>query len=390
VAGPEANPGATTATAFKFLAIGLGPGAGAWWLVSVLAVTGLLAGAAFVLYRARHRGGWLLLVFLLAGLLLAGEIGHSRAPALSYFGLPDRYALIAAPLLCCAYLAYERYGGCTARRWGPRLLCAAALVVLPLNIVFGLQFRDWYQKLVDPFAAAIKAGTPAGQLTDYLSIGPPYWGTALADLHNAHVGVFSQLNLGTGPPPSPGTRVDGLDSGGQAWSTLGARSSVGSLEQQGGQTVLRWDYQADAGTVPVLGRWFSPAQNWEGSGAIAITLGGEPTGKLVYVRVAMSAGAGGMEYWESHFSDVSPATRAIPGGRILVIPWGGFLHVDSSGGIDLKGPIPLGHVVAIAFGVQGQGQGSLTVERVALEPGSSQWGWPWHPALTRHSLPPWR
>jgi hypothetical protein len=390
VAGPEGTAGATIETAFKFLALGLGTGAGAWWFASALAVTGLLAGAAFVLYRARRRGAWVLLIFLAAGLILAGEVGHSRAPALSYFGLPDRYALIAAPILCCGYLAYERYGGWTARRWGPRLLCAAALVALPLSTVFGLQFRDWYHNLVDPFAAAVKAGTPPGQLTYYLSVGPPDWGTSLVDLHQAGVGVFRQLNLGGAPPPAPGRRVDGLDTGGSGWSTVGGPTSAGTLEQQGGQTVLRWDYRAEAGSIAVLGRGFSPAQNWQDSGAVAITLGGEPTGKLVYVRVAMPAGAHGVQYWESHFADVSTGTAAVPGGRTLVIPWSGFLPVDSQGNLDLRAPIPLSHVVAIVFGVRGQGQGSLTIERVALEPGSSDWGWPWHPALTRHSLPPWR
>jgi hypothetical protein len=171
---------------------------------------------------------------------------------------------------------------------------------------------------------------------------------------------------------------------------VGGPTSAGTLEQQGGQTVLRWDYRAEAGSISVLGRGFSPAQNWQASGAVAITIGGEPTGKLVYVRVAMPAGAHGVQYWESHFADVSTGSAAVPGGRTLVIPWSGFLPVDSQGNLDLRAPIPLSHVVAIVFGVQGQGQGSLTIERVALEPGSSDWGWPWHPALTRHSLPPWR
>jgi hypothetical protein len=388
-AGTGVRPGAALETAFKFLALGLGPGTGAWWFASVLAVAGLLAGAGLVLYRARRRGAWLLLVFFLAGLILAGEIGRSRAQGIPYFGLPDRYALIAAPLLCCAYLAYERYGGKTGRRLGPRLLFGAAVAVLPLNIVFGLQYRDWYQGLADPFIAALKAGKPVGQLANYLAIGPPDWYASMIYLHQANVGLFRQLDVGAGSPPPPGRRVDGLDTGGQGWSSLGGGASVGALRHENGQTVLHWDYQAEPGKVPVLGRSFSPAQDWTASGAIAITLGGEPTGQMVYVRVAMSVGADGVQYWQNHFTDV-PGTTAIPGGRIVVIPWSGFLHVDPSDHIDLKGPILLGHVVAIVFGVPGQGQGSMTIERVALEPGSSQWGWPWHPAATRHSLPPWR
>lgn len=136
---PSPNLHTTALTTLMFLALGLGTGAGAWWFGSVLADTALLALAALVLYRARRQGGWLLLVFLLAGLVLAGEVGQGHAGYLTWWGLPDRYSLTALPLACCAYLAYERYGGRLSRRLGPGFLCAAVVTILPMDVVFGLQ-----------------------------------------------------------------------------------------------------------------------------------------------------------------------------------------------------------------------------------------------------------
>src|SRR5213079_2887149 len=114
------------------------------------------------------------------------------------------------PALCCAYLAYDRYAGPTWRHLGPRVAFAAVVVVLPLNVVLGLQFRDWYHQLVDPFANDVKAGVPFSQLLDYGSIGDaPEWGAGMVELHHARVGIFSQLRLDD-PAPPPGQRIDGL------------------------------------------------------------------------------------------------------------------------------------------------------------------------------------
>jgi hypothetical protein len=370
-----------------FVATGLGTGAGAWWLLSVLAVTGFLASAVLVLYRARHRGGWLLLVFLLGGLILAGEVGQSRGGYLPYFGLPDRYAVIAAPVLCCAYLAYERYGGGMARRLGPALLCAAAVVVLPLDVVFGLQFRDWYHAEVDPFVHAVATGVPPAELGRYRATyeGQEIW-AGMSDLQQAHVGVFSQLREDDNIPPPPGRRFDGLDTGGSGWSTAGGPGSAGTLERQSGQLVLRWDYGAAVGAAPTLVRWFPAPEDFSGADALTISFEGQGTGHVVYLRLVMASGARGLDYWETSFADSKAGTRT------LVLPLATFSHISPNGQFDYQTSLThhmLQSVVATVFGITDPGRGSLVIQRLSVGagyPGLIPPGWP---EVYRHSLPPW-
>jgi hypothetical protein len=292
--------------------------------------------------------------------------------------MPDRYALIAVPVLCCAYLAYDRYGSRSWRRLGPGLLCGGVIALLPLNVAFGFQFRDWYHARVDPFANDVAAGVPVSQLTYF----DP---TTLVYLHQARLGVFTHLQehglIG------PGQEIDGFDVGGGGWYTLGGASSTGVLEASGtsgAQKVLRWDYNAADGTVPVLGRAFPAPQDWRGAGAIAFTVVGQATGRTVDVRLATSSRSGGVDRYDSSFVDDQVGTRTV------AIPWDGFAHATSDGHFDPQGPVPLQHVVAVAFGVVGPAQGRLVIQRVALEPGHPALSWPSWSASTRRSLPPWR
>jgi hypothetical protein len=383
---PSPSPLTSIKAGLMFLATGLGTGAGAWWLVSVLVVIGLLAGAAFVLYRARHRGGWLLLVFLLAGLLLAGEIGQSRAGYLPYFGLPDRYAVIAAPLLCCAYIAYERYGARTWRRLGPGLLCAAVVAALPLDVVYGLQFREWYHAEVDPFVHGVAAGVPRTELGWYRATyeGQEMW-KGMSDLHQARIGIFSQLRVDDNVPPPPGRRIDGLDASGPGWSAAGGPVSTGTLEQRGGQPVLRWDYGAAVGTVPMLVRWFPAPESWSGDGSLAISFEGQGSGRVVYLRLVVASGAQGLDYWESSFVDSQA------GSRTIVLPWNVFNHVGPRGQIDYQTPLTahLQRVVGIVFGITEPGRGSLMIQRMSVGVGYPELTPPGWPEVYRHSLPPW-
>ena len=52
---PSPSLWATLETGAKFLALAVGPAAGAWWFVSALAVISTLVGAGLVLFRARER-----------------------------------------------------------------------------------------------------------------------------------------------------------------------------------------------------------------------------------------------------------------------------------------------------------------------------------------------
>ncbi|HEY2215695.1 MAG TPA: CIA30 family protein, partial [Acidimicrobiales bacterium] len=330
----------------------------------------LLIGAGFAAYRAKAEWTWPLLAFLAAGLALAVEVGHGRAGLVAYYGLPDRYALIAVPVLCCAYLVYDRYGGPTWRRLGPGLLCAAMAALLPLNVIYGFQFRDWYHRLVDGFANDITAGVPVDALAYYGSIDADRssMATSLRYLRQAHIGVFGQLREVA--VPGLGREIDGLDAGGGGWYTLGGGSSVGVLEGSAASRVLRWDYDVIGAMPTVLGRSFLTPQDWSRTGAIALTVVGQASGRTVDVRLATSTGSVGVDRYDSTFTD----DRA--GSRTVVIPWDGFQHVNSRGHFDLLGPMPLEHVAAVAFGVAGPGRGALVIQRVALEPGHGQRGWP--------------
>jgi hypothetical protein len=375
---PSPSLWATLETGAKFIALAVGPAAGAWWFVSALAVISALVGAGLILYRSRSAGTWPLLAFLLGGLVIAIEIGNDRAGNLPQWGMLDYYPLAALPALCCAYIAYDRFGGVTWRRLGPRIICAGVVALLPLNIHLGFQYRDWYHGFVDPFASEIKAGVPVDELNYHGATGA--WKAGLLDLHDAGIGVFSRIQEHGVIPP--GRRVDDLDNGGQGWSTLGGISSVGTLEGSGSNTVLRWDYDSN-GTVPVLGRSFPAPEDWRGTGAIAFTFTGDDSRRTVDIRVVTASVSGGVDRHDATFDDDQV------GARVIAIPWDAFRHVNRKGELDGGGPISLGHVVGMAFGVSGAGRGNLVIQQVALEPGQ-QWGWPWSSAVGRRSLPPWR
>jgi len=206
------------------------------------------------------------------------------------------------------------------------------------------------------------------------------WKAALIDLRQARIGVFSRVqDHGVIPP---GRRVDGLENGAQGWSTIGGVSSVGVLQGSGAQRVLHWGYDNN-GTVPVLGRSFPTTEDWRGTGAIALTLTGEGSGRTVGIRLATASSSGGVDRHDATFDDNQVGTR------VIAIPWDAFEHVNARGELDGGGPISLGHVVAMAFGVGGAGHGNLVMQQITLEPGQ-QWGWPRGSAVDRRSLPPWR
>jgi hypothetical protein len=382
--GPLPTPGvwATIETGAKSLALSVGPAAGEWWFASSLAVIAILAGAGVVLFRARRAERWLLLAFLAGGFALAVEVGYSRAEHIPVWGIPDRYALIAAPVLCCAYIAYDRYGAPIWRRLGPGLICGAVMVLLPLNVILGLQYRNWYQQLVDPYADEIKAGVPLSQLAYYGQVsGYVHDVPDILALHRARVGVFADLQVHGVTPPAP--RIDGLDSAGQGWSTIGGPSSMALVEGSGSQEVLRWNYDVQGTSIPVLGRSFTSPQDWRGAGALSLTVVGQASGRTVDVRVVTASQSGTIDRWDATFGDDVAASRTV------VLPLDNFAHVNSHGAYDLLGPLPRERVVAVILGVAGDGRGTLAIQRVGLEPADRTLVFRSWPETTRHSLPPW-
>lgn len=370
-------------TSVKVLALSFGPAAGAWWFAAGLVTLTVFGVAAVLLLRAR---AWSLLAFLGAAVVLAALIGHGRASLLASYGLPDRYALIVVPGLCCAYLAFEhgRPGG--RARYGQAFLCAVLLALYPLNAVFGLQFRDWYHQRVDAFAGDVAAGVPLEELTYYRPIAADIdeMRLGLWILHKRAVGVFGRLNE-TGPGIAPVRPIDGFDTPGApapGWVTVGDTSTA-TLEGPDGEQRVSWAYEVTE-TWAAIGRSFDQPQDWRGMGAIAFDITSEATGKLIRVRLGLAGPDGLVDRYDSAFLDDKA------GGRSIVIPWNGFGHVSAAGVYDLQGPLPIDRIVSVSFIATEPGRGALGFDRISLVPGHPQIGWPFHPSAARRSLPPWR
>jgi hypothetical protein len=111
---------------------------------------------------------------------------------------------------------------------------------------------------------------------------------------------------------------------------------------------------------------------------------GQASGRTVDIRLATASGSAGIDRYDSTFVDDQIGTRTV------AIPWDGFAHVSRDGHFDPQGPVPLQHVVSLTFGVMGPPQGSLVIQRIALDPGHRPLSWPSWSASDRRSLPPWR
>jgi len=380
------SPGVMTdlLTSGKFLALGLGPAAGGWWLCSVLAVSAALASAAWLLWRARGRGGLALLAFLGAGVVLAVSLGRGRAGAVPFFGLPDRYVLVAIPVVCAIYIVWEGFGSRRVRRFGPAVLCGAMLALLPLNTVYGAQWKDWYQDRVDTFGNDVATGVPLAELIRYRPLGwdPEEMWLGMQYLRVREVGVFKRLRLV--PPPVRAWAIDGFASGGAGWETLQGRESRARLVTRDGGREMRWEYNATARAPAVLGRRFDTPANWRGSGALAFTVTGQATQRRVRVRITLQTPKGEIERFDTWFIDSTSRTKTV------VMPWNGFGRANARGVfVDvLKGPLPLTGIRSVSFLIGDRGPGVLRIKRLALTPGHPQLGWPLHAATQRRSLPP--
>ncbi|MDQ4142416.1 MAG: hypothetical protein M3198_01520 [Actinomycetota bacterium] len=209
-------------TSLKFLAIGLGPAAAQWWAVCTITVTVAIGYTAILLLTVirsqpakRSRAIGLLLVLASVGVMAIG-IGRGRG-AVPDAHIPIRYVLLALPALLTAYFAAELYASRTHRRTLQGGLLAIVLLLLPLNIRSGLEWRDWYLDGMDRVLQDVEAGVPRSELAERHRAFLLHWDVerlkaSIGMLQEAGIGPFAQLPDETGvkerqPPRVPLPRV---------------------------------------------------------------------------------------------------------------------------------------------------------------------------------------
>jgi hypothetical protein len=197
------GPGATLATAGKFLALSLGPAATKGWLVcaaAALAAYVIALGLLTVACR-RDRDERLrilgLLAFFAAAILLVLAIGWGRAGRAAATGrMPTRYVLLAAPGLCAAYFTALLFGRGWLGRAFPVALAAGMALLFPLNTWIGLERRAWFGAGFAAFERDLAAGASKEILADrhhefMLHWDVPLMVASLQQLHDAGIGPFA-------------------------------------------------------------------------------------------------------------------------------------------------------------------------------------------------------
>ncbi len=225
------------ATAVKFLTLGFGPVAQAWWPISGIAVLGLLGGAGLILawnvFRPQPAGeapaagakaprrdrrppapggrpravGLLLFLGGVASLAVGFGLGRSyRGNLLTPYWV-SHYRAFPIPAFYLLYLAWAIYGPghLRLRVLVPALLCALQLLILPLDTYRGWEHaRDMRRELAG-FEQDLARGEPVLALvsrhanglcptqTQYTSQIQNDLARRLRDLRQAQIGIFKQL-----------------------------------------------------------------------------------------------------------------------------------------------------------------------------------------------------
>jgi hypothetical protein len=165
--------GATLRIAADFVGMAFGPAAVSWRVT--VPATLVLVGATSLLLAGEARGGRAdtrlralgLLCMIAAVVILAVAVGWGRAGRIATGGgLSRRYALLAVPMLCAVFFAWELYG---RPRWAMRVqtaLLIVAVALIPANTLKGLATRSWVQAGMDAVRQDIKTGMPRQLLAE--------------------------------------------------------------------------------------------------------------------------------------------------------------------------------------------------------------------------------
>ena len=197
---PPASPAQFAAAAESYFAYALGPGARHLSLLAAVAVAGFIVCGGLIALRAtvvgspneRLRAAGLAL-FIGAGAALGLAIAYARG---SYEGrLPDRYALFAVLPLLGAVFAWELYAPRRIARVAVAGLLVGFVLLLPLNIRAGFEWRNWYVAGMSALEADMAANVPIPQLAARHHPFLMHWSEdrlrdAMQMLHDAGIGPF--------------------------------------------------------------------------------------------------------------------------------------------------------------------------------------------------------
>ncbi|CAN5289620.1 hypothetical protein BH23GEM4_BH23GEM4_12630 [soil metagenome] len=168
---PSPGVGATLKTAAKFLALGFGPAARAWWGVTellALGIAGSTLGLLLAALRRRDQGErrrlFGLVSFAVGMATLALALGWGRAGLLPRVGMPPRYVLLSVPALCLAYFVWQLYGPPRYRSAVQLGLLGVMLALLPFNTRAGFGWRNWYSAGMLQVEQDIGAGLTAQEI----------------------------------------------------------------------------------------------------------------------------------------------------------------------------------------------------------------------------------
>lgn len=202
---PSPGIAMTVRTAAGFLALAFGPAVRVSWYAGAAIGTLFFLATFWVSTRAvvwrrpmvdvRSAG---LFLFGVGVLALTAGVGSGRAGLVATAGMPSRYALIAAPMLCWAYFVWELYGPARARRAVPSALAILFVVLFPLNAHYGMQWAEYYRNGMEAFQRDVRAGMPASALCSRHQNFLMHWDgpglcEAMGVLRRAGIGGFGSV-----------------------------------------------------------------------------------------------------------------------------------------------------------------------------------------------------
>ena len=215
--GPATTVAHTLVASLQFLALAFGPVARSAWMLSVPLTLLIVLVTAQCLTAALRRADNAerlrvsgLVAFFLTALFNAAAMGYGRAAVIgtaSYLAFPLRYCLLAVPLLCVAYIAIDQFGSGDLKRYLPQALCAAACVLMPLNIGQGRAWARVFEPSITGIYDDIRLGRSSEEIANRYNEFLVHWKTPeeVAELvrlaHRANISPF--LSMKEEPDPHP-------------------------------------------------------------------------------------------------------------------------------------------------------------------------------------------